>query len=848
MINILFTIFLFNGLAGKIQGVVKDEETGKPILNVDVIVLNTEIGAATDEQGNFYILNVPAGRYTVVAMCIGYQTNRIEDVMVEIDQTTRLKINLKQTPIEIAPVTITSERPVVQKDMVGTTYIVGKNELGYLPIDYSANFVMFQPAVASVDTAIHVRGGRATEVQYMIDNVSIIDPQTGDLAINISKGIVDEVIFLPGGFDAEYGRAMSGIINIITTHPADNLQFTVQGKTERIMPFYYDFGYENFQSSVHLPVSKRFKGIIAFDVMHTNDWDPKLFVLPHKQRADYSLYGKWFFVPSGKLKLSVSTAQSRTQFDRYTVKWKFNLDHYRSDMRQGELQALNINYLPSTRSLFNITLSRLNTKRIYGVREPGPYGFLENFAFRDYQSLQWPLGSIHNAYGVFMPLLPIEGDYPEYQDKSSQILKGNLSIKLQIRKHHEINTGTEYSYLDLKNFSYFISDTLHQIIDEYQYHPTEYSFYLQDNIDYEGLYAKIGARYDYFSSDISGVEPKIIISPRLGFSFMVTDRFLFRTNVGKYAQPPLYDYMYGYYNLLPLPSYLVKNMPLIGNPELGPEKTTSYEIGLQGEISKNFMGTVNIFYKDVSDLVGTRLANVLPSIYVSYINVEYANVKGIETILEFTKPQFSGKISYTLSYACGSSSYAADVYDWYYRENPDTTYIPPTQDYFLDFDQRHRIFMQGAFNLPFQTKFYVFGYFGNGFPYTPPGPEGKFTERNIQQFPFQKQVDWVISKSFKIGKLSINTNIDIINLLDERYEIALHGPLIPLDDINPWDFTDYISIDNSYYSPAADFNHDGLITPLEEYTAYRALIEDTDDWINSYTAPRRARVGMSISF
>ncbi len=848
MLNLVFSFIIINGISGKIQGAVIDESTREPIPYADVIIVGTEIGTATDENGNFYILNVRPGTYTVEVSYIGYQTKRMKDVVVEIDHTTRLNITLKQTTIEIAPITVTSEMPVVKKDMVGTTYIVRSGDLASLPIDYTMDLITFQPAVARTDTALHVRGGRATEVQYMIDNVSIIDPQTGDPAISISKGIVDEIIFLPGGFDAEYGRAMSGIINLITAYPLGHIQLKGYGKTERIMPFYYDFGYENYQTSVHLPISNRFKGFLSLDMMHTDDWNPKLYILPHKQRDDYSLYGKWLFAPSGKLKFTVSGAQSRSQFDRYHTLWMFHLDNYRSDMREGNLQVVNFNYLPNTRYLFNATLSRLYTAKTFGVREDKEYGSFENFVFRDHTTLQWPYSSIRNPFGMSYWQIKCEGDYPEYQNKTSLVMKANINSVMQIHRYHEAKLGFEYTKQEFKNFTYFISDSIHEISDDYEHHPTEYAVYLQDNIDYGGLYAKIGCRYDHFFWDIEGIEPITIITPRIGFSFLVTEKFLFRTNFGRYVQPPLYDYIYSYYSLLPLPSYIA-DIPPIGNPLLVPEKTRSVEIGLQGEINKDLNATVNAFYKDVTDLIGTRLQSIGSQSYISYFNVENANVKGIEAILNFTNPLFAGKVSYTISWAKGTSSYALEVYE---RRFIDPEYTPPAREYYLDFDQRHRFFVQGVVNLPLQTYLHLFGYFGDGFPYTPLGPEGKYEERNILRLPFQKQIDCVISKSLKIGKVTIDASFEIINLLDIRYEIAPHYPLIPLSTIRKEDFEPdslvYVDLTSRYYAPSADDNHDGLLTPAEEYINFRGLIEASDDWVNAYTAPRRARIGITMRF
>ncbi len=742
-------IMLIASMGGKIQGTVTDEHTGEPVTNANVLVLLTDIGAATDEQGNFFILNVSPGEYAIEVSCLGYGTKRVEKVIVEYDKTARISVGLEPTTIEIDPVTVTSETPAVSKDMVGTTYLVRKDEISHLPVDYAVDLVAFQAAVARRDTALHVRGGRATEVLYMIDNVSIIDPQTGDMAINLSRGVIDEVIFLPGGFNAEYGRAMSGVINMITARPADMASMRVRGKTERIMDAEHDFGYGNVESSVHLPAGKFLKGYLSIDLMHTDDWDPRLQVLPHKERDDYSLYGKWLYSASSKLKMSLSGAMSRSQFDRYETLWKYNLDHYRSDLNQGNLQTINMTYLPDSRKFFQLTISRLYNNKKYGVREDIAYDIFNDFEFRPYDSLQWKQPSLDNPFGAYVMKPYCVGDYPEYGDKRSQVIKTKFNTDIQMHRYHQLKAGLEYALQDFNSFVYFISDNTHQLIDEYQYQPREYSLYVQDNIDYKGLFAKVGCRYDYFSSDIEGIEPKRYISPRLGLSFLVNDKFIFRANVGRYAQPPLYDQMYRYYGLLPLPSYLIGYVPIIGNPELSPEKTVSYELGLQGEISKNLSTTVNMFYKDVTDLIGTRQVRLLPlhHEFFQYVNIEYANIKGMETILEFNHGFFTGKLSYTLSWAKGTSSYAAEF--------GDTIVERPASDYYLDFDQRHRIFMQGTFRLPYASQLYVFAYFGDGFPYTPPDPEGKYEERNYVRLPFQRQIDCVISKTFRLGQMKL---------------------------------------------------------------------------------------------
>ena len=849
MINAILCIWIFNSINGKIQGTVVDYNSKDPIPYANVIVLNTELGTATDEDGAFFILNVPSNIYTVEISCVGYQTQQITDVIVETNQTARLKVLLKQAPVEMEPITVVSETPYVQKDWTSATYIIRESEIATLPIDYTTSLITFQPSVVNVDTALHVRGGRASEVNYMIDNVSIIDPLTGEPAIFLSKGIVDEIVFLPGGYDVEYGRAMSGIINIITERPKDRLSGRLYGKTETIMPYYYDFGYQDYQGTVHLPVSQRFKGLVSLDLMHTNDWDPQLYILPHKQRDDYSIYSKWALSPSGKLKLSLCGAKSRSQFDRYNPMWIFHPEDFRSDFRKGDVEILNISYLPDSRKVLNLTLSRLYTRVIYGVREDQDVNFLDDFTFRDYQTYRWyNLSSNKNPFGVWLPYyMNPEGTYTELRDRTSCVMKSKISANLQIHRYHELKAGFEYVYQDFYNFTYFVSnDTLDPIIDEWQHFPQEYCGYIQDNIDYKGFYAKIGCRFDYLSGDINGIEPKVNISPRFGFSFLVTDRFLFRANVGRYTQPPLYDYMYSYYNLLPFPYhmwYVYKTKP-IGNPNLNPEETISYEVGFQGNIYSRLNASVNVFYKDISDLTGTRFIQVDVHRYTSYFNTEYANVKGVEVILEFKYPILSGKLSYTLSWARGTSSYAQEVFDIY---SCDTTYVPASNEYYLNFDQRHKFFIQAFMSLPLQTKIHLFTFLGTGFPYTPPGQEGKTIERNSLRFSPRYQIDCVISKTLKIKGMSLGINIEIINILDKIYQTGVYNPV----DVPPrTEFNDFIDLTSPYYHPACDLNHDGIIIPYEEYTSYRNLADFVNDdiWIATQTSSRRARIGISMHF
>src|SRR4030042_6109040 len=104
----LFTMIgaVFAGITGKISGIVKDAETGETLMGVNVVVTGTTLGAATDRNGNYFILNVPPGGYTVEASMMGYEKLSQTDVKVSSDHTTLVGFELKQTTLVGAAVTI----------------------------------------------------------------------------------------------------------------------------------------------------------------------------------------------------------------------------------------------------------------------------------------------------------------------------------------------------------------------------------------------------------------------------------------------------------------------------------------------------------------------------------------------------------------------------------------------------------------------------------------------------------------------------------------------------------------------------------------------------------------------
>jgi len=216
---LLFVISeIFAGTTGKIAGAVKDSETGEGLPGVNVIIEGTTLGAGTDADGTYIILNIPPGLYTIVFNYIGYQGIIVRDVRINVDFTTRLDQNLQQTVLEGETVEVFGERnPLVRQDLTNTQVAVTSETILDLPVD-QINEVLALQAGITVDNsgALHFRGGRTNEISYQVNGLSINNPYGNAQGVGLAVNAIEEVSVSTGTFSAEYGNALSGVINFVT--------------------------------------------------------------------------------------------------------------------------------------------------------------------------------------------------------------------------------------------------------------------------------------------------------------------------------------------------------------------------------------------------------------------------------------------------------------------------------------------------------------------------------------------------------------------------------------------------------------------------------------------------------
>jgi outer membrane receptor protein involved in Fe transport len=234
---IFFPIIALAGTTGKIKGRVTDRAVSEPLINATVMISGTQYGAVTDLNGDYIILNVPAGSYQIRFSFLGYQIVNVTEVKVMPDLTTEVNAALVSEGIEMGEVTITAERKAFQKDATATLTTIDEQQIKNLPINnFTQALVLVTGFVNSNnnsgDDGIHLRGGRSGEITYLVDGIRVDDPIYGGLAIDLPRAGVSSLTVMSGTFNAEYGQAQSGVVNITTPEGSSTYQASARFGTD----------------------------------------------------------------------------------------------------------------------------------------------------------------------------------------------------------------------------------------------------------------------------------------------------------------------------------------------------------------------------------------------------------------------------------------------------------------------------------------------------------------------------------------------------------------------------------------------------------------------------------------
>lgn len=210
---------------GKIAGRITDKNTGDPLPGANVILVGTKLGATTDVNGDYFILQVRPGVYEAQGSLVGYHTVSKTNVVVSVDRTSPVDFALTESTLELSEITIVAERPPVELEVSYAQTIMKAAEVREAPVGPRLRDAFATQAGVDTDNwGITIRGGNEEEILYTMDGVGMKDNRNNRPYSSFSKTALAEVQILTGGFSAEYGDARSGIVNVITKEPR---QFTI---------------------------------------------------------------------------------------------------------------------------------------------------------------------------------------------------------------------------------------------------------------------------------------------------------------------------------------------------------------------------------------------------------------------------------------------------------------------------------------------------------------------------------------------------------------------------------------------------------------------------------------------
>lgn len=219
----IFTLYqpLKAAVTGKIAGLVIDSETGDPLPFANILVIGTDLGAATGVDGYYTILRIPPGTYDVQCRMMGYRSVTMTGVEVSIDHTSNMNFSLSPTEIEVEGITVIAQKPIIKKDVSATQFSLPDEEIATIPMSNTAEILAMQAGVQlSVSDeeglGLSIRGGEIAESDFQVDNISLKSGYSDLYNMNIPKTSIQEVQLLSGGFNAEYGQVRSGLVNVVT--------------------------------------------------------------------------------------------------------------------------------------------------------------------------------------------------------------------------------------------------------------------------------------------------------------------------------------------------------------------------------------------------------------------------------------------------------------------------------------------------------------------------------------------------------------------------------------------------------------------------------------------------------
>jgi len=865
-------------------------------------------------------------------MMIGYESVTIENVIVSVNRTTSLDIKMVQSVIESQEVVIYASRLSRKKDQTGTVKNISSEEIEILPVEDLGAVVNMQAGVV----AGHFRGGRSDEVSYMIDGVPVNDAFGGVSAVsNLEVEAVKDLEVITGTFNAEYGNAMSGVVNAVTKNGDNNfrgsintgyatyitknkknneevyigldplginsnsdIKFNISGPIIKDKLYFFS-NVRSQNVNGHLNGIRRFEvwNLSNFYDQDTSQWLSEntgdSSYVPMNRGKYFSLMGKLTY-NLGNFKLSWMINQNLSISRDYSHIYKYNPDGRSYGDGNTVLYLFQLNHFINEKMFYDIKYSQTNND----------YG---SYVYEDYDSFK-----ILEEDGIYRGQYHFAGDtiYNYVNDKYMTAYgtgfftggqdKGHLSrttttnnlksdFTWQITNAHSLKTGFSLINYDLKNTYYTIrnaytgtsleSDNYLPVVlpdstvysDVYSVKPKEKSFYIQDKFEKDEIVINLGLRYDefdantyypsqrrnpinastYYLKSIDGADSldsngNLIIddsrvssplkskissqlSPRFGFAYQLGTVAVLHFSYGHFLQmPPMYAVYSNHSSIIGPSDYstTVGNANLASDSlGLNAQKTVSYEVGLWQELGKNTSLEVNLYYRDIYDLLSLATVSTYNQVeYGIYTNKDYGNVRGLELKFDYNINNLFIQTNYTYQFTRGNADNPSQTFNRQGSNIDEVIRFIP-----MSWDQRHTFNLSLGYNTErFGLSFT--GYYNSGTPYTF-SPQGESNLALLNLYPnndykpsnYHTDLSGYINLP-KVFGLKPRLNFLIYNLTDRYNEYGVNS-----------------ETGRAY---TAVVNETELLSHRSDFNTYDDRYKDP----SMFSAPRQIKLGLTIQF
>ena len=458
----LFTI-LFAGTDGSIRGKITDQ-AGAPLPFAQIYIQELSLGAVADVDGDYIVMNIPVGTYDITFMMLGYSKVVVTDVGVKMDQSVYINQILSEEVIEGEVVIVRGERELVEKGTTSKKVTVGKEAIEALPIRDITELYSLQSGVVKVESKtqgipdheergleeVHVRGGRSGEIAYMIDGLYIRNPIFGGIGngTRLNLFAVKEFDWQPGGFNAEYGDAMSAVSNMHTNFGNDNFEYKFKYETSTVGAAsgnYYDElrGYNDYNfgmggpiwasQDIHFWISGQYTDNQSYSVYKFddkvfveddpgNDNNRNNLVFPWDNVAGFKGFGfdktidgfgKISWKPNNKIRTNFSYWQVAAHRKVFNPRYMYWDDGQNELFRDTKRYTFELNHQLTTNTFYTVRYSRFEQGQFQGVR----WADSDDDGYPDWFEWNHPAGerSMSDPYNPFVvPYDIVNGDTLNY--------------------------------------------------------------------------------------------------------------------------------------------------------------------------------------------------------------------------------------------------------------------------------------------------------------------------------------------------------------------------------------------------------------------------------------------------